>query len=120
MKKLKTYMSIVFMVVLLGACVEFGSPRPIQATVPSPVQDGGTDNADFLIWQRTIGMAAGQLARVTVANMSTGRNAGPLRFQCSVFDQNGRLVFQSAGQEVLPGRFGIRTFSKRICRMCLC
>lgn len=101
MKRRVTLMIVPAMLILLGTCFQFGSPQSNQARATLPVVDG----RDFLIWQRTIGIAASQMVRVTVANLTTGRNAGPLSFQCTVFDQNGARVFQTTLKEVPPQGF---------------
>jgi hypothetical protein len=88
------------MLVAMGIiCFQFGSSTP----QPARAQDGSSDGADFLVWQRTLGIVPGQMLRVTVANPGETREPPPIFFLCKVFDQNGALVFQSDQREV-PSR----------------
>jgi len=67
-------------------------------------QDSDTDGADFLIWQRTLGIVPGQMLRVTVANPGQTREPPPLFFLCKVLTPNGVVVFQTDELAVLaPG-----------------
>ena len=90
----------VVMLVAMGIiCFQFGS----STLQPARAQDGNTDGADFLVWQRTLGIAPGQMLRVTVANPGETREPPPLFFLCKILDQNGELVFQTLRREV-PSR----------------
>lgn len=104
MKKRMACVIIVATVVLLGTCFEFGNPFP-QPTRALSQGDGDVDAADFLAWQRNIGIIPTQMLRITVANRSTGRNVQPLSFQVAIFDQNGVRVFQTDRREVPPQGF---------------
>lgn len=99
MKKRIKYVSLLVVVVLVAICLEVGrsSPQPSRALAQ---QDGDTDGADFLVWQRTLGIVPGQMMRVTVANPGETREPPPLFFLCKVLDQNGALVFQTLSREV--------------------
>lgn len=103
MRKRVMSITVLAVVLLIGTCFQFGSLLPQPARVLS--QSGDTDNADFLIWQRTIGVTPTQIVRITMANLSTGRQAQPLTFQCAVFDRNGTRVFNSSSIEVPAGGF---------------
>ena len=95
---------VLIAVVLVSTCFDFWSPS-LQPARALAQQDGDTDGADFLIWQRTLGIVPGQMMRVTVANPGETREPPPLFFLCKVLDQNGTLVFQTPSREVQPRGF---------------
>jgi hypothetical protein len=96
MKKRIAYLSVLVMFGLIGTCLQIGSRQPAHARA---TQQG------YGHWEVNIGFVPGQKARITVANLSGGRTANPLGFQCSVFDENGVLVFETPRLEVPPSGF---------------
>lgn len=105
MKKNMTVISVLAMVVLAGICFEFRNPQSSQAQAQS--SQAQVDVNDLSLWRANFGVANGQIVRVTVVNLATGRNDQPLTFQCLFFDRDGNRVFTSARTEVALTRFGL-------------
>jgi hypothetical protein len=96
MKKRMASISVLAMFGLIGICLQIESRQHTQARA---TQQG------FGHWEVNFGFVPGQKARITVANLSAGRTAEPLGFQCSVFDESGALVFETPRLEVPRGEF---------------
>lgn len=101
MKKRMTFAGMFVLAVLILTCLR---------STKAQFGDGDVDGRDFLIWQSSLGIVPSQMIRITVASaitpgsiIETGADQSgvrPLSFQCSVFDQNGVRVFQTARREV--------------------
>lgn len=94
MKKRLVSITVLAIVLLLGTCFEFGNPLPQPRRALSQGPDLEIYLPDFLT---IVGITPAQMARVTVANLSAGRQAS---FQVLVFDRNGTRVFISERIEV--------------------
>lgn len=96
MKKRMAYISVLAMVGLIGTCLQIETRQPTQARAPSQ----GIGH-----WEVNFGLVLGQRALISVANLSAGRTAESLSFQCSVFVENGALVFETPRLEVPANGF---------------
>src|SRR5688572_902182 len=101
--RLKHFLMLIA-VVLVATCFDFGSPS-LQPARALAQPDGDTDGADFLAWQRTLGIVPGQKMRVAVANPGETREPPPLFFLCKVINQNGVVVVQTTEREVPASGF---------------
>ena len=103
MKKRVTYASVLIVAVLILSCLR---------STKAQFGDGDVDGSDFLIWQSSlgIGIVPRQMIRITMASaitpgsiIETGADQSAGRafsFECSVLDQDGVRVFQTARREV--------------------